>query len=267
MARKRVLLLLLAALAVAGASVAVAQASTHGRSARPRWRPRLRRRRARRDAGQARRRDLPGERLLRSLLRHVSERRQHRRPDVPRRARARRRWTVCRRRRAIRCRPNLRHSDQPADQQSQRGPAAAPGQQPDRPQRRRRRPAHLRPGPRLQRRAAGVRRRQDGPLRPERRHRRRHASARSARPARPRPGHGLLRRQHRHRAVELRPALLDERQLVRHHVRAVVARRDQPGLRRHRERRHEPHGQQPAGARPRPRPTATSRPTARAGSR
>ena len=30
-------------------------------------------------------------------------------------------------------------------------------------------------------------------------------------------------------AVELRPALRDERQLLRHHLRAVVARRDQPG--------------------------------------
>ncbi len=38
------------------------------------------------------------------------------------------------------------------------------------------------------------------------------------------PGHGLLRRQHRHRAVELRPALRDERQLLRHHVRAVDRR-------------------------------------------
>ena len=42
----------------------------------------------------------------------------------------------------------------------------------------------------------------------ERQHRR------SARRATPNDGHGLLRRQHRHRPVELRPALRDERQLV-----------------------------------------------------
>ena len=59
--------------------------------------------------------------------------------------------------------------------------------------------------------------------------------------------HGLLRRQHRHRAVELRPALRDERQLVRDDVRAVGAGRDQPRLRRHRQRRHDAHGQQPVG--------------------
>ena len=45
------------------------------------------------DADPARRRDLPGERLVRSLLRHLPERRQHRRPTVPRRPAARRRST------------------------------------------------------------------------------------------------------------------------------------------------------------------------------
>ena len=40
--------------------------------------------------------------------------------------------------------------------------------------------------------------------------------------------HELLRRQHGDRAVELRAALRDERQLVRHHLRPVRARRHQP---------------------------------------
>ena len=51
-------------------------------------------------------------------------------------------------------------------------------------------------------------------------------------------GDGLLRRQHRHRALELRPALRDERQLLRDHVRPLGPRRDQPRLREHRQRRH-----------------------------
>ena len=84
------------------------------------------------------------------------------------------------------------------------------------------RPAHLRPGPRLQRRAAGLRRRDDGPVRPERRDRQRHTPFGTA--LQPRDRHGLLRRQHRHGAVELRPALRDERQLVRDDVRAVTRR-------------------------------------------
>ena len=41
---------------------------------------------------------------------------------------------------------------------------------------------------------------------------------------------GLLRRQHRHRAVELRAALRDERQLVRHDLRPVHPGRAQPDL-------------------------------------
>ena len=55
----------------------------------------------------------------------------------------------------------------------------------------------------------------------------RRPSAPAPAPARPgsrcsrRRRHELLRRQHRHRAVELRPALRDERQLLRHDVRAV----------------------------------------------
>ena len=45
--------------------------------------------------------------------------------------------------------------------------------------------------------------------------------------------HVLLRRQHGHGAVELRPALLDERQPLRHHLRPVDDRRDQPRQRQH----------------------------------
>ena len=39
-----------------------------------------------------------------------------------------------------------------------------------------------------------------------------------------RSDHGILRRQHRHRVVELRAEFRDERQLVRHRIRAVDAR-------------------------------------------
>ena len=53
------------------------------------------------------------------------------------------------------------------------------------------------------------------------------------RPGRATPRHGLLRRQHGHRAVELRPALRDERQLVRDDLRAVDAGRDQRDRREH----------------------------------
>ena len=76
---------------------------------------------------------------------------------------------------------------------------------------------HVRPGSRLHRRAERVRPRADGPVCAED-GRRSHPSAMPGLG----PGHaeqlrgdGLLRRQHRHRAVELRPALRDERQLVR----------------------------------------------------
>ena len=64
--------------------------------------------------------------------------------------------------------------------------------------------------PRLRRRAAGVRRRPDGQVR------RVHRGRLVRRPARQVDRHGLLRRQHRHRAVELRAALRDERQLLQH---------------------------------------------------
>ena len=92
--------------------------------------------------------------------------------------------------------------------------------------------AHLRPGPRLPAGAGGVRRRQDGQVRPvhEHAHLHRHADHPVRRA---RPGHGLLRRQHRHRAVELRPELRDERQQLQHELRAVHPRRAQ----RHRRQR------------------------------
>ncbi len=51
------------------------------------------------------------------------------------------------------------------------------------------------------------------------------------------PGDGLLRRQHRHRALELRAAFRDERQFVRHDLRAFDAGRAQSRFRPD-ERRH-----------------------------
>ena len=52
----------------------------------------------------------------------------------------------------------------------------------------------------------------------------------------PRDRHGLLRRQHRHRALELRPALRTERQLLQQPVRSLDPWCDQPDQRRHRRR-------------------------------
>ena len=156
-----------------------------------------------RHANQARRRDIPGERQFRPLLRHVPQRSQHRRPAVSRQG-----WHTGRER-------PLRGS--PGAQPERVQPAAA---QP-------RRGTHLRPGPRLHGRAEGARRRPDGQVRPV--HRKQRMLGTRGPPAG--PGHGLLRRQHRHRAVELRTAVLDERQLLRHHVRPVHAWRAQPGLR------------------------------------
>ena len=94
---------------------------------------------------------------------------------------------------------------------------------------------HVRPGPRLHRRAERLRPWPDGHVRAE------DGGVFDTRPVpgggrepgpgrRGRPqlcGDGLLRRQHRHRAVELRPALRDERQLLLDHVWALDARRDQ----------------------------------------
>ena len=67
----------------------------------------------------------------------------------------------------------------------------------------------------------------------------RHGLGRQVRPERranrsrlrPDQSDGLLRRQHRHRAVELRPALLDQRQLVRDDLRSFARRRGQPDQR------------------------------------
>ena len=94
--------------------------------------------------------------------------------------------------------------------------------------------ADLRPEPRLHGGAEGRRRREDGPVRPEHRDRHLHRAADRVRPAR--PGDGLLRRQHGHRAVELRAELRDERQQLRHHLRPVHAGRTQPDLGQQRRR-------------------------------
>ena len=161
-------------------------------------------------------------------------------------------------RRACATRSNLHHRPIPTPPNPQRLDSSA-----DR-ARRRSGSAHLRPGPQLLRRAEGLRRRPDGP-----------ASCGATGPV----GHrttgapcsaasdGLLRRQHRHRAVELRPALRHERRLLRHDVRALDPGRDQPRLGRHRARGHDAYGQQPRRSRPRPRPTGISPPTARAATR
>jgi len=150
---------------------------------------------------QARRRPLRRERVLRPLLRHLPQRDQpggaapvHRQGRHALRQRAR--------------------SD-PADQQPELVPAAAAGPL---------RGGHLLAEPRLRRRAAGVRRRPDGQVPGVH-------GGRLVRCTRQVDRHGLLRRQHGHGPVEPRPELRDERQLVRHELRAVDGRRDQPGLR------------------------------------
>ena len=101
---------------------------------------------------------------------------------------------------------------------------------------------HRRPEPRLHRRAASLRQRQDGslsrspsapPTAPPL------ATATGARHRRHQgPHHGLLRRQHRHRALELRPALRHERPLLQHHLRPLDPGRPQPHLRPD-QRRHQ----------------------------
>ena len=73
-------------------------------------------------------------------------------------------------------------------------------------------------------------RRQDEPVRPGDRDTHLHRDADDALWC-TRLGHGLLRRQHRHRAVELCPALRPERQQLRHELRAVHAGRAQCHLR------------------------------------
>ena len=121
-----------------------------------------------RDPDQACGRHLPGERLFRPLLRDVSERGQHRRPDLPRGSGDPR----CRRtaaRHGSSFPPSLRHAtnlltEQPQSGLPQRLDSSATGLGAARG------PAHLRSEPRLHRRADGLRQRQDGPVRPERRH-------------------------------------------------------------------------------------------------
>ena len=225
------------ALVVVTAAAASLAATAHASRSR-----RRRRRASRRDAHAhpAPGGDLPGERLVRPLFRHVSERGQHRRPAVRRGA------AHARRERA---------DAGTAHEQPELLATGAARQHADRPRRQRRRPAHLRPGSQLQRRAAGVRRRKDGPVRPERRHRRRHVAVRHS--VQPVHRHGLLRREHRHRVLELRPALRDERQLVQPDVRPVRAGCGQPRLRRHRQRRHDAHGEQPDRSPPPPSRTPT----------
>ena len=142
-------------------------------------------------------------------------------------ARARRPWTACCRHGA-RCRRPAAHADLTRRTRT-RAPQRLDSTRPA--CRRRRRPADVRPGSQLQRRAAGVRRREDGPVR-----RRASAAATATSPHRRRratpktvmdyyDGNTVTG------ALELRAALRDERQLVRHDVRPVVARRDQPRLR------------------------------------
>ena len=166
-------------------------------------------------ADQAPRRALRRERVVRPLLRHLPVRGEHRRHQVRRQAGHPDRERPLHQDHQVRPGRPAAHEQpervQPAAADELRGP-------------------HLRPEPRLHAGAEGRRRRQDGPVRPE--HRVRHAG-RGLRPrvlpARHR--HGLLRRQHRHRAVELRAELLDERQRLGHHLRPVHPWRAQRDLR------------------------------------
>ncbi len=210
MARKRVLLLLVAAFAVAGASVAVAQASTGGRSHHHDG--------DRGGGGPAT--ATPIKHLVVIFQENVSF--DH----------------------YFGTYPDATNPDGQPFYASPRTPvreraggAAADGQpeleQPAAPERRT--GGDVRPGPRLQRRAERLRPWADGHVRPEDR---RKPDARAVPEERGQPGarrrhqselrgHGLLRRQHRDRPVELRPALRDERQLVRDKLRSLDAGRDQ----------------------------------------
>ena len=171
-------------------------------------------------ADQARGGALRRERVVRPLLRDLPVRGQHRRQHVPGQARH-----------PEGERPvhhdHLERPDRPAaDRQPERvqPPAAHPLPGPD-----------LRPEPRLH---AGAGSRSTAG--------RWTSSSRTPRPSTctgqpilfgaARPGHGLLRRQHRHRAVELRAELRDERQQLRHHLRPVHARRAERDLRQRRRR-------------------------------
>ena len=250
---------LAAALAVSGGAIAASTAAAGGAHAnRSAGRHAKTAEAASSTPDQARRRDLPGERLVRPLLRHLSERGEHRRPAVhgapgtpavdglppatdpslP---------------------PALQHTTDLLTPTRTRAAAAA------RQQRDRR--CRAAPGGQLtcdqDHNYSDEQQAFDGGTMDQfvqsvgtgSRQRRR-----SARPATPAHGHGLLRRQHRHRALELRPALRDERQLLQHDVRAVRAGRDQPRLGQHGRRRHGARGEQPVDRDRRPRRTPTSPP-------
>ena len=203
MARKRVLLLLVAALAVAGASVAVAQASTaadphgsHGDHGEHGF-------------GTA----TPIKHVVVIFQENVSF--DHYFGTYPKAANTDGQpFQAAKGTPAVDgLAPATSHSLPPSLQHSTNlltsNPNAAQPQRldssPTGAQRQRRRPAHVRPGPQLQRRAAGVRRRQDGPLRPERRHRRRQQQP-VRHPVPGRAGDGLLRRQHGHRRCGTTPS-------------------------------------------------------------
>ncbi len=154
------------------------------------------------------------ERVVRPLLRHVPVRDEHGRDHVQGQA------GHAQGQRAVQ-QDHLEWPDRPAaDGQRERVQPQAPHPLPG---------TDLRPEPRLHAGAASVRRRQDGQVRPVHRDGHVHGTADPVRRAG--PGHGLLRRQHRHRAVELRPELRDERQQLRHPVRAVDPGRAQRDLR------------------------------------
>ena len=120
-----------------------------------------------RDADQAPRCHLPGKHIVRSLFRYLPARRQHQRPafhGIARDAAGERASDQGPRRR------------NPAHEQSQR-------RQPNPLQpHERQRSAHLRPGPQLHRRAAGLQRREDEQVHLDRRHRQRHEPDRPAVP-------------------------------------------------------------------------------------
>ena len=183
MARKRVLLLLVAALAIAGASVAVAQASTGGRSHRHDGD------RGGGGQGGGSRTATPIKHVVVIFQENVSF--DHYFGTYPNAANTdgqpSSRAGDAGGRRAAAGDEHFAAAEppplaQPADEQSRTPPrrsgstASATGATA------RHGAAHLRPGSRLQRRAAGVRRRPDGPLRPDRRHReRQHEPVRHAR--------------------------------------------------------------------------------------
>ena len=127
------------------------------------------------------------------------------------------------------------------------------------------RPADLRPGPRLQRRAEGVRRRQDGPVRPECRHGRRH-QRRRARPA--------IRDVMDYYDGNAVTGLWNYAQhfAMSDNSFGTTFGPSAPGAINLAsgdtgERRHGPRGQRPARSRPPTSPTTTSRRTARAATR